>query len=229
MKFDETVQLELPDTFPADEFDEFVSTGRAVLSADKDLRKEFNLATNIIAWRYRASVEHLDAYLAGSDQTFEEIYIRESHLFSLFSAGVSFIEAACYASYAMASQILTVPFGQKEQREPPKGFLVVLTKSRPNAQITAALAQLLNSNEWNLWVDLRNRMTHRGNLPMRIRGVIGSSTPVPARWPLEFAATSSTADLTQLAVDYLETALFPVLSNGLASVLAGAVGLPSGI
>jgi hypothetical protein len=228
MAFNKTVQLELPESFPGNSFDEFVSTGRAVLANDKDLRKEFNLATNIVSWRYRASVEHMDAYIAGSDQTFEDIYRREAHLFSLFSSAVSFIEASCYASYAMASLLFHVPFGPREQKEPPKGFLAVVANNRPNANIVVALNALLNSDEWNLWVDLRNRMTHRGNLPMRIRAVIGSSRPVSARRPLEFAATSSTADLTESAIDYLEDSLFPVLSNGLAAILAGGVDLAGG-
>jgi hypothetical protein len=59
---------------------------------------------------------------------------------------------------------------------------------------------LTASTEWKLWVKLRNRMSHRSNLPRSGYGAVGDEPP-PAK-ALHFAATSSTpafeADVSNL-------------------------------
>ena len=86
----------------------------------------------------------------------------------------------------------------------------------PDAKaLTTALDRQTNSTEWDLWVDLRNRMTHRSNLPRIIQGAVGAEPP-PAK-ALHFAAASSTpafeADVAHLEV------MFGWLSQSLRRLL----------
>lgn len=83
--------------------------------------------------------------------------------------------------------------------------------------LVSALSTMCNSREWGLWVDLRNRMTHRSNLPRIISASFGS-TPPPAATP-QFAATSSTPEL-EADESHLE-AMFLWLSESLSQLLKG--------
>jgi hypothetical protein len=98
--FVSSLQLEMPEAFPADTYGQFVDSGRALLLNPKgDAWSEFAGASNLIGWRFRATHEDLTAYLHSWDQTgshcgFEELYARERWLFGMFSCGVSCIERA---------------------------------------------------------------------------------------------------------------------------------------
>lgn len=225
MVFSTEHQLDLPDSFPADEMVAFMAAARSItLLPTKSLAwKELGGASNLIGWRFRSCHEDMSTYIRsweqfGSDVSFEEMYLREKALFGMFAAGVSCIESACYALYALAShpRLLALPFGEKEQRICFPARLKQQLASYPNANaITDSLNLLTCSTEWALWSDLRNRMTHRSNLPRSIRGAVGSEPP-PAKI-LEFSATTSTpvfeGDVTSLE------GLFAWLSRSLRSLL----------
>ena len=233
MAFNDLLLLELPNDFPTIDYAGFMSAARAVLlSNNTDAWKEFAGASNLIGWRFRASFEDMDIYIkswqqCGADASFEELYLRERALYGMFSCGVSCIESACYASYALASHsaVLGVTFGEPEQRRCNPSQLKNALGSNSRAQpLVSALANLTSSGEWSLWVNLRNRMTHRSNLPRIIQGAVGS-VPPSAR-ALQFAATSSTpafeADEGHLR------ALFSWLATSLSQVLSGGKHLAIG-
>jgi hypothetical protein len=192
--------LEMPDDFPIGELLQFMSTSRHVLlNPDKSLAWiEFAGASNLIGWRFRASSEDWIAYKKsldthGDSGGFEEIYFRERALFGMFSTGVSCIESTTYALAALASHpnVLSLPFGETEQRAcSPKNLVKSLTPYADASLLVAVLNKLLLSREWSLWVELRNRMTHRSNLPRIINASVGA--PPPVSKPLNFAPTSST-------------------------------------
>ena len=119
----------------------------------------------------------------------------------MFSSGVSCIESTTYALAAAASDssVCGIAFTNKEQRAcSPSRLLAWLTPHPKAADLVAALQELLAAPEWELWVDLRNRMTHRSNLPRRHFASVGAAPPQVN--PLNYAPTSSTpevdADLT---------------------------------
>jgi hypothetical protein len=155
-------------------------------------------ASNLLDWRYRSCHEDMGRYIEswkrfGSNVSFEELYLREKVLFGMFTAGVSCTESVCYALYAVASypKLLDLPFGEKEQRKcNPTSLLEQLAKYPAAKALAVRLETLVHSDEWKSWVALRNRMTHRSNLPRNIRGAVGTESP-PAKI-LEFAATTST-------------------------------------
>jgi hypothetical protein len=154
----------------------------------------------------------------GSKVSFEEIYLREKALFGMLTAGVACIESACYAIHALAShpKVLALPFGEKEQRSCSPAKLKLRLMKYPVADaLVASLDLLIGSPEWALWISLRNRMTHRSNLPRIILGAVGAEPP-PAR-ALHFGATTSTAAL-EADVLYLE-AMFAWLAQSLGKLL----------
>lgn len=160
--------------------------------------KEFAGASNLIGWRYRASVEdwlrYRDSWMRlGANVLHEEVYQRERALFGMFSSGVSCLESAVYAIAAFASHrnVLSIPFTATEQRAcSPKKLLAWVAPVRGAASLAVVLRGICESNDWKLWIDLRNRMNHRSNLPRVTIGSVGSEPP-PAK-AIHFAATSST-------------------------------------
>jgi len=188
-----------------------------------EIWKEFGGASNLIGWRFRACHEDMERYIKSwetydANVSFEEMYLRERALFGMFSAGVSCIESTCYSLHALAShpKLLALPFGENEQRScNPARLKERLSKHHSAHALVNALEALTGSNEWALWVDLRNRMTHRSNLPRIIEAAIGSKPP-PAK-ALHFAATSSTPAF-QADVSHLE-AMFTWMAQSLRKLL----------
>jgi len=196
--------LEMPEDFPVVELTEFMAEARRVLIPGGNASpawQEFGGASNLIGWRYKASsdawLEHrLSVEKHGGGRDHEDVYRQELALFVMFSAGVSCIESATYALAAAAShpQVCAIAFTAKEQRAcSPARLLAWLTPHARAAQLVTALRGLLAAPEWELWVDLRNRMTHRSNLPRRHFASVGS--PPPHVKPLNYAPTSSTPEI----------------------------------
>jgi hypothetical protein len=203
MTFCDVLQLELPDSFPNDEFGSFVNAVRTVTEPKSDSRKEFNGASNLIGWRYRASFVYKESYIeswrkSGANVSFEQIYTREKDCFGMFVCGVSCIESAAYACYALASteSILGLPFDEniRRYRSTPKSLLEKLTKTIPEHSLTKNLKAGLESDEWRVFTTFRNTMTHRSNIPRIIYGAVGSAPP-PEKI-MEFAETWSTKALS---------------------------------
>ena len=99
MAFNKLLQLDLPDIFPTQEFSDYMSAARSVLSPTMtDLWKEFAGASNLIGWRFRSGYEDMTTYVESwlesrADVSFEELYLRERALFGMFTSVVSCIES----------------------------------------------------------------------------------------------------------------------------------------
>ena len=192
--------IEVPDDFPVGELIVFMAAARGVLlhPAKGPEWSEFAGASNLIGWRYRASTEEWQYYkhswqTHGEAVDHESLYRRERALFGMFTAGVSCIESTAYALAALSThpRIGPISFGTAEQKScSPKNLLDWLSPLPKAAALTQALSRLCASAEWKLWLDLRNRMSHRSNLPRIVFGAVGAEPP-PAK-ALHFAATSST-------------------------------------
>jgi len=216
--------IDLPDDFPEGELTQYMAFARKVLLQPQKSAawSEFAGASNLIAWRYRASYEDWQDYRASlenhSNPDHEELYRRERAMFGMFACGVSCIESAVYSLAALASHpsVLAIPFGMAEQRRcAPAALRGWVAPHASAAALTSALDRLLSANEWRLWVDLRNRMTHRSNLPRIIQGSVGA--PPPPSKPINFAATSSTPLVEADTTDF--DALHRWLASTLASLL----------
>jgi hypothetical protein len=216
--------IDLPEDFPEVELAQYMLFARATLLKPtmSPAWSEFAGASNLIAWRYRASYEDWQYYKESlarhANPDHEELFRRERALFGMFAAGVSCIEAAAYSLAALASHpsLLAIPFGTGEQRQcAPHKLRAWLAPHSRAATVTAALDRLLAAPEWGTWLELRNRMTHRSNLPRIIFASVGA--PPPPSKPIRFAATSSTAAVDAEPSDF--DALHQWLARGLASLL----------
>ena len=194
--------------------------------------KEFGGASNLIGWRYRASFdawqEHRESIRAhGGGRNHEDVYQQERSLFLMFSAGVSCIESTAYALAAAASDesVCGIAFTTKEQRAcTPSRLLTWLTPHLKATSLVTALQALTVAKEWELWVDLRNRMTHRSNLPRRIFASAGA--PPPQVNPLNYAPTSSTPEVDANLADWDD--LHQWLAQQLRRLLLSGTALLSG-
>lgn len=225
MTYNDVFKLDLPKTFPADDYELFMTAARDVLLPDKGPPwQEFAGASNLIGWRFRSTREYLDAYLKTGDASHDEVYIRERALFGMFTNGVSCIESTCYALYALASHpsVLGITFGDDERRKATPAKLKAALESHEASEssrsLSRALEEMTGSDEWREWRDLRSRMMHRSNLPRLIQGTTGSAPP-PGR-QRRYAATSSTPALDgdpahlESLLDWLAGALSLLLRGG---------------
>lgn len=232
MTFCEDLCLEMPDNFPVTELIGFMAEARRVLIPGGNASsawKEFGGASNLIGWRYRASSdawqelrESIEAH--GHGRSMEEVYRQERSLFLMFSAGVSCIESMVYALAAAASdpKVCGITFTGTEQRAcSPNRLLAWLTPHPKAPELVATLRSGLAAPEWTLWVELRNRMTHRSNLPRRIFASVGA--PLPQVKPLNYAPTSSTPEVDADLADW--DALHQWLGHQLKALLLSGTAL----
>ena len=211
MTFCVEYRIEVPDDFPVAELTAFMAETRRVLLAGGvtyPAWSEFGGASNLIGWRYRASsnawrAHRLAVSSHGDGRNHEDVYEQELSLFVMFFAGVACIESTTYALAAVAShpKVCGIAFNPKEQRAcNPARLLEWLTPHASAAPLVATLQRLLAASEWGLWVDLRNRMTHRSNLPRRLFVSVGSA-PTTVK-PLNYAPTSSTPEIDADLADW---------------------------
>ena len=226
--FSQVLQLDIPELFPLAEFEQFWTSAREILPNPSETRKEFNGASNLIAWRFRGCVEyhqaHLESWLrVGVAASFEEQYARERSLFGMFVCGVSTVESVCYACYALASGVptLMLPFDERSRRiATPKRLYEQLEEKSSGSSLTAALRTILGSDQWTLWNGYRNTMAHRSSVPRIIFGALGGTLP-PAKL-LEYAETWSTDALSgdeetfSNMITWLAEATKQLLNGGIA-------------
>jgi len=189
----------MPGEFPAIEFADFMARAKTVVLRPKGTEwRELGGASNLMGWRFRNAADGLDEFAKSWAKygdalaTHEVGYKRERALFSFFCGGVSCIEATCYGIYALCShaKILSVPFGPDEQRgASPRGLRDVLKKHPTASVLTKVLNKMLGSPEWKTWLEVRNRIAHRSNLPPIITM---STAALPYSPPINVAHTSST-------------------------------------
>lgn len=229
MPFCEVLKLQMPDTFPLVEYEGYVAAVRSNVEPESDARKEFNGASNLIGWRYRACTEHKEQYLRswrryGSNVSFEELYEREKNFFGMFVCGISCIESACYACYAVASypKLLNLPFDENIRRKnAPRHLYSKLSQVLPGHTLTNVLKAGLNSEEWGVLTSYRNTMTHRSNIPRIIFGAVGSAPP-PEKI-MQFAETWSTKAMGANEKEF--EGLFMWINEFLRNVLRGGTEL----
>lgn len=203
MPFSEVLQLYMPSLFPLKAFEEFVNKVRTVTVSGSEARHEFNGASNLIGWRFRACMEDKEGYMAswrlyGADISFDAIYLRERLLFGTFVSGISCIEATIYACYALASDtnVFGLPFDEttRQYQSGLNHLKKNLEAINPSITLVSVLQNIVASDQWKLWKGFRNTMTHQANLPRIIHAAIGG--PLPPANPLEFAATWSSKALS---------------------------------
>lgn len=225
--FNDDLKLNLPDSFPAKDYSGFMVAARTVMLPNiTDAWKEFAGASNLIGWRFRSTYEDMKTYinLLGEKESHDGMYKRERALFSMFSSGVSCIESTSYAVYALASHpdVLKIPFGKKQQRKSEPEQLLIALRPYPSAEmLVSELTSISNAKNWKTWKYLRNRMSHRSNLPRIIS--LSTVRDVPQKIGEHYAETSSTESFEANEAS-LEN-LFVWLTKTLSQLLKGGCSL----
>lgn len=191
----ETYQLEMPVCFPGDELDKFVSAANRILekSPKSEAAKEFRSASNLIGWRFRACYDEMQVYCETWQRVdcHETLYHRERALFGMLCAGQSCLECTCYAISALASHptAFGIPFGERERKNCGPSELVGRFRAiSPQDHLCLVLDEIASSARWNRWRKMRNRVSHRSNMPREIYASNGADAPSPKVW---YARTSS--------------------------------------
>jgi hypothetical protein len=145
--------------------------------------REFALACNGIKTRFRVVTDSEQTYLSTvplSNDTYENVYMQDSALFSFFTNAVSVLEVLCYACFAIAAQLQPTSFPMKTSDDlrkiSPHFVSDQFTFIYPSVCLTKALTALAADEEFKKLKDVRNTLSHRGN-PSRSYNVTFDFTP----------------------------------------------------
>lgn len=156
-----------------------------------DALKEVLSALKGMEYRFSACAAHDEAFTAfiSDDANAPQMrYLQERELFEFFVTGQSSVECAAFASYLYASCLQPASFAAKPNTIKLGTVSAALQSSYPKERLTAALASVEASSEWQFWKSARNRLTHQSH-PGRNFSNVG-----PTKWlGVEFGV-SFTAD-----------------------------------
>jgi len=205
--------INLPSNFPFSEMEAFKTAADSILTLEIPgaAWQEYAGATNLIGWRFRGCYEDMNKWMDlwnhCNKASLEETYLRERALFGFFTAGLSCIEATCYALYALARHLeLLDPQLLAKKRDEwhscPFDLNKILLEQPETLALKARLQVLIASDNYKRLKELRNRMNHRSDIPINYTLNMGAELP-PAE-KQNFARTTST-EAFNLGVSELES------------------------
>lgn len=202
------IGLEMPDDFPGQQFNRISAKTQHLGSSPTATAAaywELSGALRALAYRYRAVIEHGDAFTAlivshGASPPAEIRCQQEQSLFDFFSAGFSALDSLFYAAFALGTCIDPAAFPlatDKERRRVSPDRTVNAYRERfPTGQPLLAIQELANSSAFTGWRDVRNILTHRAAPGRTFYVSVGSDdeTPVdtwkPFDIPLDYRLTA---------------------------------------
>lgn len=186
--------------------------------AQHDFYEHFSGSWNAVAYRFRASVDDGDAFVAslvahGSAPKPEERYQQERALFGLFSNAFSAFESVFYGLFTLGAFITPAAFplsSPKEQQQvSPTRTNEAFNKAFAGDPILTAFAALFKDPAFQQCREIRNILTHRTAPGRRLYVSVGADDAPPAEWKLNnipigaSIATGNRADLARLLGDLL--------------------------
>ncbi len=235
MQHSATYGIDMPIAFPEVQAAEFKDLARETAEGSTGgslAWTEFAGASNLIAWRFRSALESWHKYQeieAIKAKTHEDYYQQECLFFNMFASAVSCIESSTYAIAAILSHdsMLSMPFNAKEQKNcSPYNLHTWLLKSNNQKKVEVlekVFKSLLASDEWNRFQEIRNRLSHRSNLPRHLFASVGCATP--AADLINYGGTTSTKKIEASLSDF--DALVTWLSKTLCELLNAGIALMS--
>lgn len=184
--------LTIPDDFPAAPYSEI---HRLVVRgwAQHAYYEHHAGAWNAMAYRYRALVDHGDAFIASLDKFGtapepEQRYAQEHALFGFFSCAFATFEAAFYGLYAIGTFLAPSAFplatARDQQLVTPKRTKDGYVGAFPNDVLVGVIDQTLVDPEFRNWREVRNILTHRSAPGRRMFVGIGDDDIPPDEWKL---------------------------------------------
>jgi hypothetical protein len=175
MVFSKVHQLDLPSNFPFTEMEAFKVAADSILRPETSVEawQEYAGATNLIGWRFRNCHEDMERWVGslnthGENGDFEEEYLRDRALFGFFTAGLSCIESTCYALLALVNHLTLLnlpPQKMDKWRLYPQDVEKYLLERPETGALKTKLKELTVSDEYERLKQVRDRVTHRSNLP----------------------------------------------------------------
>jgi hypothetical protein len=184
--------LTMPDDFPGDQFNRVSAKAMPLASSRNEAYVELSSAWNALAYRYRAMIQHGDAFTVsiiadGTSPPADRRYHQEQCLFDFFSSGFSALDSFFYAAFAVGTCVDPAAFPlvtDKDRRNVSCEKTVTAYKRRfPLGQPLTALQTLADSPEHAEWRSIRNILTHRAAPGRTLYVSFGSDDVTPVdRW-----------------------------------------------
>jgi len=171
-----TIGLQMPEDFSISSYESIHQRVCSNSKTESNSWIEYAGAWNAIAYRFLALTDHGKAFTesikrAGDAPPQPERYIQERELFAFFVNGLATIESFCYGLFAIASMVNQIDFPIATQKDlkliNPEKTTTQFKKAFAGKGITDALAQLIDSQDYGDWKDIRNVLAHR-SAPGRI-------------------------------------------------------------
>jgi hypothetical protein len=191
-----TMNLEIPDDFPVELYDEVYNKVQAKAGSWEsmpDFRNQYVPAWTALAYRFRACAEYDEEFTNSIQQNGiappqPERYNQERALFGFFVNGLSTIETFSYGLYTIAYIIKPQTF-LIHTDDQLRAIKLHKTYQDFNNEfldepITISLRTLTESGEYREWQEFRNVLAHRGQPGRSISITIGSEQNV-SLWKLK--------------------------------------------
>ncbi|WP_156116671.1 hypothetical protein [Massilia sp. 9096] len=173
-KFSKTLgDLNLPENFPHLEFDSV--NAKMANYAQNPSSNWFMFAAAWNATGYRAIATHkssarFDELLANSAASLELRFLQDHEMFSFFTAALSAIECAFFATYACVSQAFPSDYPialDKDLRVTPEKIFAKMKAKHGSTAIVNAMKDILSDPQYAELSNFRNYLAHRGILPRK--------------------------------------------------------------
>ncbi len=182
-------QLDIPEALPVAEFDLINQRVSTYAETEKAKWHAFASAWNAVAYRWRATHEHGSEFVKSvtksSSPEINERFSQDHNLFVFATSAASAIECFFFASYCFASLIDSASFSISKDSDLkfyPHDVLARFQKTFPNELLTSSMESCLAAPEYQVLLDLRNVLAHRGT-PPRVHFAGNSSEDTPSAIP----------------------------------------------
>jgi len=192
----ESMGMDVPDDYPADELDAVHALVTAVAGVNEaGLRPaawhEWASAMNGLAWRFRACDEHgiavVESLRSSHAPEIEDRYHQEKWLFAFFFEGLSAVECLYYGLYFVGALTESPQFDPGvDPRTVKTGYVAQQFSAAFPSDLAAKLTEVARGEEFKLWTLIRNVLAHRG-VPAR-NFSIGGEHSGAVLWGLPEAA-----------------------------------------
>jgi hypothetical protein len=162
---------------------------------------EYSCAWLGLTYRFRSCVEHDGVFTDsvnrfGDTPDWPERYKQERDLFGFFVTGLSAIECTCYGLFAIGSWLhpdnFSLTTDADKRRVNPERTLEQFEIALPNENLTRALQQITDDQEYHNWKKARNVLSHRSQ-PGRIIYLSSVGPPRASEWVLQNIPIDNTA------------------------------------
>lgn len=209
---------DLPQNFPKDKYEKIYIKVLQYKDNFKIQYQQFTSGWKSLVYRYFACAKHSDDYIKiiKKDRVSPSHFLRyeqERELFNFFTNGLSAVETHGYMIYMICSIYNHNDFKVITKKDLKNIVLsntvLKLKKFYSVENITKELEILINSREYEDWVEVRNVLMHRGTPGRKI--MLGTGKAEKERSDLWFKKIAIDTQTTVCRLNWLELNLFKLI------------------